>query len=290
MAIIATRLTNTGTFYVNGTFDEITTSTNRITTNTVYASSLDEVTLTKGSSNPSLRQTNTGSIQVSTIFDEFTGAPVVDSSLLQWVDAAQTSSYPGTGSTWNDISGKNAGYTLSTATFTSASGGAIVVPTANQLTNNGTITINGAHTVSVWVNQTIVDGTIRRWLTIGNDIIAIRNDGIASTGQLNYYITLNGTIAGSGGIVRVNAQVTAGQTANFVGVWTGAILYCYKNGVLVGSSGATGTFSCSGQSYRISSDTEPFVGNFYQAQVYNRALSADEILQNFNSLRRRYGL
>jgi len=44
MATISTRINSSGTYLVNGTFDEITTSTIRTTTNTVYASLLDEVT------------------------------------------------------------------------------------------------------------------------------------------------------------------------------------------------------------------------------------------------------
>ena len=44
MATLATRITSTGTLFVNGSFDEITISTHRVSTNTVYASLLDEVT------------------------------------------------------------------------------------------------------------------------------------------------------------------------------------------------------------------------------------------------------
>ena len=44
MATISTRINSSGTYLVNGSFDEITTSTIRTTTNTVYASLLDEVT------------------------------------------------------------------------------------------------------------------------------------------------------------------------------------------------------------------------------------------------------
>ena len=44
MATLATRITSTGTLFVNGSFDEITTSSHRVSTNTVYASFLDEVT------------------------------------------------------------------------------------------------------------------------------------------------------------------------------------------------------------------------------------------------------
>jgi hypothetical protein len=44
MATIATRINSSGTYFVNGSFDEITTSTIRTTTDTVYARLLDEVT------------------------------------------------------------------------------------------------------------------------------------------------------------------------------------------------------------------------------------------------------
>jgi len=44
MATLATRLTNTGTYLVNGTFDEVTQTKVSVTTDTVYASSFDEVT------------------------------------------------------------------------------------------------------------------------------------------------------------------------------------------------------------------------------------------------------
>ena len=50
------------------------------------------------------RLTNTGTLIVNGSFDEFTGAPVVDSSLQLWLDAGQTTSYSGSGSTWTDLS------------------------------------------------------------------------------------------------------------------------------------------------------------------------------------------
>jgi hypothetical protein len=34
----------------------------------------------------------------------------------------------------------------------------------------------------------------------------------------------------------------------------------------------------------------PFAGNIYTTQIYNRALSATEVLQNYNALKGRYGL
>lgn len=287
MATLATRITSTGTFLVNGTFDEITRTTISVTTNTVYSSLFDEVTLTKGSTSPAMRQTNTGSIQVSTIFDEFTGAPIVDSSLLQWVDAAQTASYPGSGTTWTNLNGSGS-FSLSSATFTTLEGGAIVWPNSPA---QGSFTpqpnITGAHTISVWLKPTLVNAsTIKRYVTLGSDSVVLRNDGINSSGQLHYYLTVNSVITS----LRVNGQVVANQPANFVASWDGSTMTLYKNGVSVGTQALSGTLQTTTNWDAISGTTEPFVGNMYQIQMYNRALSADEIAQNFNALRRRYGL
>jgi hypothetical protein len=48
--------------------------------------------------------------------------------------------------------------------------------------------------------------------------------------------------------------------------------------------------SATSTNYRISSVTEGMVGNFFQAMVYNRALSDQEVLDNFNAIRGRYGV
>jgi hypothetical protein len=53
-----------------------------------------------------------GDMYLSDIFDEITGAPVVNSSLQLWLDAGQTSSYRGSGATWTDLSGNGRNGTL----------------------------------------------------------------------------------------------------------------------------------------------------------------------------------
>ena len=65
----------------------------------------------------------------------------------------------------------------------------------------------------------------------------------------------------------------------------------YKNGIVDGT--ATNTTSIPvGQNFRIGSDVngiaEVFGGNLYSLKVYNRALSAAEIQQNYNALKSRY--
>jgi hypothetical protein len=67
----------------------------------------------------------------------------------------------------------------------------------------------------------------------------------------------------------------------------------YKNGVQVNTAVLPGTIAA-GPNFRIGIDTggtgEPFNGTIYSQKVYNRVLTADEITQNFNAHKLRYGL
>ena len=91
MGNIVTRLTNTGNLLVNGSFDEVTNTSIKVTTTTVYASLLDEVTISSGS--VAHRQNSNGNLQIAGIFDEWTGMTVVDNSLVLSLDAARPDSY-----------------------------------------------------------------------------------------------------------------------------------------------------------------------------------------------------
>jgi hypothetical protein len=68
MAIVAARLTSTGTLFISGEFDEVTTSTIRVNTTTQYAAFFDEVAINGGS--VAKRETNTGTLLVSNGFNE----------------------------------------------------------------------------------------------------------------------------------------------------------------------------------------------------------------------------
>jgi len=68
MATVASRLTSTGTLSISGEFNEVTTSTIRLTINNYYAARFDEVSIYGGS--VAKRETNTGTLLVSRGFDE----------------------------------------------------------------------------------------------------------------------------------------------------------------------------------------------------------------------------
>lgn len=70
MTTIASRLTSTGTLFISGEFDEITTSSIRLTTTTQFAAELDEITLYPLTNGIVKRETNTGILMVANEFDE----------------------------------------------------------------------------------------------------------------------------------------------------------------------------------------------------------------------------
>jgi hypothetical protein len=306
---IATRLTNTGTLLVNGIFDEntaITPAKFRTTTTTVYAGELDEVTISGGA--VAKREISTGVLQVSNIFDEFTGAPVVDSSLIVWLDAGQPASYPGTGSTWtNLISNGISGTLTNSPTFSSSNGGFFVFNGTNQYVNLGSsnaITGNNptALTLEVWVNYTST--TTDRLILIQRGsgglnsalaAIVINSNQTVNTAGYLQFVTRNSTNT-KVEYLRFNGNYNlVGKFQNFVATITGTSRALYVNGVLVASDTVTGLPSITGNTDPALLAVQPGLTNFFNgsmavAKVYNRALTADELTTNFNALRNRYGV
>ena len=75
--------------------------------------------------------------------------------------------------------------------------------------------------------------------------------------------------------------------------YDGTNLTIYSNGVSGGSNSYVGTPNSGGGGVRIGRRwdiADYFAGSISAVKVYNRALSATEVLQNFNALRSRYGI
>lgn len=247
------------------------------------------VGLTPTATAPVERDSSDGTIYVTGNFDEFTGAPVVDGNLKAWLDAGQTASYPGTGSIWYDISGKNSHAVLfNSASFNSTSlsmsltGGYIAIPIGN-VTN---VTTTSAVTASVWFNPTAVDTNYRR---------IISRDSFPTQ---NWYIEFNGGSVGN--VFAYSGTASTGNTPIAANVWynltltaTASSVSLYKNGSLVSFNGAATSFLGNTAAIGIGSDGNggsPFLGNISQVMIYDRALSADEVTTNFNAMRGRYGI
>lgn len=299
MATISTRLTNTGTLYVNGTIDEVTQTTISTRTDTVLASLFDEVS--NSGANVARRDSANGTVQISGVFDELTGAPVIDGNLKFWIDAAQTDSYPGTGSTWYDLSTSKSNVTLyNSPSFSSSVTGGNIKFSNSSLQYGDTSTNLGS--MPKW--------TAEAWLKVNssltNQVTSVITNQYNLAASLNYSIGTNK----SPGDYNLCVGFFDGawhNTAGFVpalnawyqvvGTYDGTSLIQYVNGTANGSPVSyTGTPS-SGGNTRIARrwddtviSTDLFPGDISIVRIYNRALTADEVAQNFNAQRRRYNI
>jgi hypothetical protein len=205
---------------------------------------------------------------------------IITNGLVLCLDAANRKSYPGSGTTWtNLIGGGNNGTLEGGAGYSSANGGSIVFDGTDDYVNCGTPSISvGKITVNAWVKinagslfQHIVDSQSTSW-----------HLAILDSNRPYFF---------NGSTFHTNATLlTVGQWYMLTGV-QGTTLDIYINGVLgqsIASNVNVTTYNVN--LGRFQDGSRPFNGNISTTQIYNRALTAAEIQQNYNALRGRFGI
>jgi len=215
---------------------------------------------------------------------------IVTSGLVLALDAANTKSYPGSGTTWTDLSGNgNNGTLQNSPTYDTNNLGSFSLDGVDDRIliscNNSTIrTFNS--TTQFIIKLPVYSGGQRCILSYragGGGSLYI---GKSSNGIFCYYNQLS-TAAFTVGNIASNATVICTVTCDA----TNNLLSTYINGTLVGSASRTGWVSTYHTSLYLGWDdgtNEFMLGNFYQFSHYNRVLTAAEISQNFNALKSRY--
>lgn len=216
---------------------------------------------------------------------------IVTSGLVLSLDASNPRSYPGTGSTWYDVSGN--GYNcvfVSTPTWNSAG-----YFTFNGSTNYGTITntptinFSTSQTVLVVMNHTVSAGRKNIWNQAYGGYGTWTHEGGT---YINYYY---GT-AGNDNVPYTN--LGSGSTPN--NTWIGmcitrstATTTWYQNATAQTSMNnpyPTLTNTTANIQIGLGYTGEYWAGSISMILAYTRALSADEVAQNFNAYRGRYGI
>ena len=224
---------------------------------------------------------------------------IVINGLILDLDAAKLDSYPRTGTSWRDVSGnQNNGILINGPRFDSGNGGSIVFDGTNDYVNCGN-SINlriSVGSISTWFKRT-GDGT-----RVG-EIFIHNQSGISPFGGFEMYIdrttkkigmTIRNSNNNAQSIIS-NSSITTGLWVNIVGVFDGSTVSIYLNGtqdvnVISTISSLGSTTQVLGIGAAISDSTYNFKGNIAQTSIYNRALSSQEILQNYNAIKIRYGL
>jgi hypothetical protein len=214
--------------------------------------------------------------------------PIVTSGLVLCLDAANSKSYPGSGTTWTDLSGGGNNGTLTNGpTFNSGNGGTIVFDGSNDFidfTTDSNLLPTAGLTVSAWFKTTVAD----KWI--------LHKSNTLNTIGYNFNGSSNGTadfiVNGSG--VNSGFSIATGNWINLVGTWTPSTsIRMYRDGVLNSTSTTSIPASITDPSTiieigRRSSGGDYWNGTIASVSIYNRALTATEIAQNYNALKSRY--
>jgi hypothetical protein len=215
---------------------------------------------------------------------------VVTGNLSMYLDAGVTSSYPGTGTAWTDLSGNNRNGTLTNGpTYSSADGGSIVFDGTNDFVQcTGSITTTAATFVS-WIRRNGTQGSYDGILiSRGTNVTGMM---FQSSNQLAYIWNnaVNAYTWQSGLIV---PDLTWCMVAVSVTSTSATAYLCQSSGITSATNTVSHT-STTLDDIKIGQDDAGgrfYTGNIATAMIYDRALSAGEITQNFNALRSRYGL
>lgn len=226
-----------------------------------------------------------------TIYD----ASFNSNGVLLYLDAGNTTSYPGTGTTWTDLSTYQNNATLTNSpAFTSAGSAsyfsfngsqyAPVTQSKFNVTYTGKTTIFSIRTVS----SNTGNGIYR--CLFGGDNVRNFNTYMyhvsGSTWQLHFDSNSQGGISNSFTVVD-NQWIVVAITQTI-----GGVLTYYLNGQQLGTPQTGKTFSqyLSGGTEAVAKADNYWYGSMGLCAVYGRALSSDEIKQNYNALATRYGL
>jgi hypothetical protein len=218
------------------------------------------------------------------------GPNIVTDGLVLYLDAANPASYVSGSTAWNDISrGGNNGTLVNGPTFDSTNGGSIVFDGINDYTtipDSPALKLNGNFTIMLWHRGITKTNTFPGPLYKGNS-------GAGGTGYILFYTSVNN---GEMYLKRGNIQLSMNNAVNtywshITFTYDGTNVRGYLNGVFSYiSSTVTYPTNVDGSSLLLGRADQSGNAAIGTIQMYSRALSAQESLQNYNSTKGRFGL
>ena len=207
------------------------------------------------------------------------------------LDAASQRSYPGSGTTWYDLSGNGHNADIIGSPTHGELGGAkcLILDAVGKRFNANTDN-----------NRTTNDLTLEAWI-YPQDEVSSGDRGAVIQGYC--YLSLNKSnrrlsnywySVSPSGYHESITQMDRNRWHHLMSVWDSSTgkLYQYINGVLentVTTSTTTGTYY-SDLNIGWEGDSRQFSGGISVIKVYNNTVSGDQVLQNYNAQKSRFGL
>ena len=216
---------------------------------------------------------------------------VVTDGLLLYLDAANSRSYPKSGTTWTDLKGDNNGTLTNGPTFSSNDGGSIVLDGTNDYIHLGDPASNFFSSI-VGTDQVSIGGWFKNNTTISSQKI-IFDSGNTERIQIDVRSTGIAFLTICSSTVRISQHsMTANVWYHFMGTYNGSKMIGYINGVKYTESSQSGNFGSDSNFSAIgrypNNTSYMWPGSVSGFVVYNRALTADEVRQNYQAAVGRY--
>jgi len=226
----------------------------------------------------------------------FTYSPkIVTDGLVFYVDAANPNSYVSGNTTVDSLVSNVTGSLINDTDFSPYNQGVFTFDGIDErILLNDTLDVpftTQYWSVDVWFNHTINNSSYDAILGNGFPVQLY-----VQSSKIKAYLSSN---ASSGTYFLNNmtsTQIISTDTwYHLVWVRNGTNFYYYINGVLDKTQSATGTVANANVNFNIgnlwdTNNTFTWKGEIGPSRIYNRALSSDEVLQNYNALKGRFGL
>jgi hypothetical protein len=208
---------------------------------------------------------------------------VVTDGLVLYLDAANKRSYPGSGTTWYDLSGKNNHATMiNGVTFSSNSAkGSMFFDGDNDRVDINSLGTYSQYTIMYFLNRY---GGNRMPFGATSDLFYHFGD--------NSWRYVHGGVGGEFYYPKT-VSIPDNTWGNWAFSYNGQSVKVYRQTVYEGEQATTGTANFGvgiKLGYYSGGSAYTFSGLMSNIMIYNKALSQDQIKQNFNALKGRYGL
>lgn len=231
------------------------------------------------------------------------GGNIVTDGLVLYLDAANSKSIVSGSTTWTDLSrSNNKGTLLNGPSFNYGNGGSIVFDGTNDyvITNSdiSSYKVNSNFTISTWTNVSTTTNNAAGIFGCFDDNLesSVKHTGYSlwvKTGESRFSFLI-GSGSNTFTYIPANSNYQTNTWYNLTGINTGGISYFYINGVLQNAT-SNATILLPEHPVKIGRGYE-YTNNYYyngkvaQGIIYNRALTPQEVLQNFNATKKRFGL
>jgi hypothetical protein len=221
---------------------------------------------------------------------------IVTSGLVLNLDATYTPSYPKNGSLWKDLSSFGNNATLVNGpSFSSADGGSIGFDGNDDYVSTPIQYLDRPCTFSIWINlsslssfQTFFGQDTSEAITRGR--FYFQKTGITGEGLIQNIVNFS-IVLSNGSIVSVNAinPIQTNVWYNYSAVLTTTTISLYENGILQNTVSDSNVFLTPNTTITLNAGyfnntvVDFTSGKSSSFLIYNRALSAQEVLQNYNA-------